>query len=55
MEEHPEITGANAAPEKMGMKAAELLLHMTGEHDETLADVIMPAQLTIRETSGKAP
>jgi LacI family transcriptional regulator len=55
VEEHPEITGANADAEKMGVKAAELLLQMTGNRDETLADVIVPSRLTIRETTGRAP
>jgi LacI family transcriptional regulator len=55
VEEHPEITGANADPEKMGAKAAELLLKDLGEEDESLTDVIMPAHLTVRETSGKVP
>ena len=55
VEEHPEITGANADPEKMGMKAAELLMQMSGNNDESMTDIIMPSQLTIRETSGKAP
>src|SRR5581483_1355348 len=55
VEEHPEITGANADPEKMGAKAAELLLRNLGEEDESLSDVVMPARLTIRETSGTAP
>jgi LacI family transcriptional regulator len=55
VEEHPEITGANADPEKMGAKAAELLFKNVGQEDESLTDVIMPAQLTVRETSGKAP
>jgi LacI family transcriptional regulator len=53
VEEHPEITGANADPEKMGAKAAELLLRSLGDEDESLSDVVMPASLTIRETSGK--
>jgi len=55
VEEHPEITGANADPEKMGAKAAELLLRNVGEEDDSLSDVVMPARLTVRETSGKAP
>jgi LacI family transcriptional regulator len=55
VEEHPEITGANADPEKMGAKAAELLLKDVGEEDESLTDVVMPAHLSIRETSGNAP
>jgi LacI family transcriptional regulator len=54
VEEHPQITGAHADPEKIGGKAAELLLKKTRETDESLADVIMPTQLTVRETSGPA-
>jgi LacI family transcriptional regulator len=53
VEEHPEITGANADPEKMGAKAAELLLRSLGDEDESLSDVVMPASLTVRETSGR--
>jgi LacI family transcriptional regulator len=51
VEEHPQITGANTDPEKMGAKAAELLLQGMGQKDEALLDVILPAQLTARETS----
>jgi LacI family transcriptional regulator len=53
VEEHPQVTGANADPEKMGAKAAELLLQANGQPDETLLDVILPAQLTVRETSAR--
>ena len=51
VEERPEITGASADPEKMGAKAAELLLQAANQKDEALLDVILPAQLTVRETS----
>ena len=51
VEEHPQITGANADPEKMGAKAAELLLQSLHQKDEALVDVILPAQLTVRETT----
>jgi len=51
VEEHPQITGANADPEKMGAKAAELLLQAAQQKDDTLMDLILPAQLTVRETS----
>ena len=54
VEEHPEITGANADPEKMGAKCAELLLERAEESDEALLDVMLPSQLTVRETS-RAP
>jgi LacI family transcriptional regulator len=53
VEEHPQITGAHADPEKMGAKAAELLWRAR-EADESLADVMMGTQLTVRETSGPA-
>jgi LacI family transcriptional regulator len=51
LEEHPQITGANADPEKMGAKAAELLLQAANQKDEALLDVMLPAQLTVRETT----
>jgi LacI family transcriptional regulator len=50
-EEHPQITGAHADPEKMGAKAAELLLQSQSPGNESLLDVILQPQLTIRETS----
>ena len=52
VEEHPQITGANADPEKMGAKAAELLLLSARENDGAVSDVILPAELTVRETTG---
>ena len=51
IEEHPQITGANADPEKMGAKAVELLLQAANQKDDSLFDIILPAQLTVRETS----
>ena len=54
VEEHPKITGAHADPERMGAKAGELLLQAETQTEEALADVILPAQLTVRETSGPA-
>ena len=51
VEEHPQITGANADPEKMGAKAAELLLQAGDQTDDTLIDIMLPAQLAVRETS----
>jgi LacI family transcriptional regulator len=53
VEEHPQITGAHADPEKIGITAAELLLKGAIEKNGVLSDVILPAELTIRETSGK--
>jgi LacI family transcriptional regulator len=51
VEEHPQITGANADPERMGAKAAELLLQSANQKDESLLDVMLPAQLTVREST----
>lgn len=52
IEEHPQITGAHSDPEKIGATAAELLLRSADVKDGILSDVILPAQLTVRETSG---
>ena len=53
VEERPEITGAHSDPEKMGITAAELLVKSVNSQDGILSDVILPSQLTIRETSAK--
>jgi LacI family transcriptional regulator len=53
-EEHPQITGANTDPEKMGSKAAEILLQTAGQSDGSFSDVVLSAQLTVRESSGPA-
>jgi len=54
-EEHPQITGSHADPEKIGITAAELLLRSVNLKDGMLSDVILPAQLTVRETSAPPP
>lgn len=53
VEEHPQITGAHADPEKIGVTAAELLLKRVDSEDESLMDVLLPSHLTVRETSAK--
>ena len=53
VEEYPQITGAHADPEKIGTTAAELLLKSAIDKNGVLSDVILPAQLTVRETSAK--
>jgi LacI family transcriptional regulator len=53
VEEHPQITGAHADPEKVGLTAAELLLRSLDARDGILSDVILPSQLTVRETSAR--
>ena len=55
VEEHPQITGAHADPERIGTIAAELLLRSAEVKDGVLSDVTVPSQLTVRETSGKPP
>lgn len=55
VEEHPQITGSHADPEKIGMTAAELLLRNDDSKDGILSDVILPSRLTIRETTGNPP
>lgn len=54
VEEHPQITGAHADPERIGVTAAELLLRRADSTDESLMDVVIPSQLTVRETTAKA-
>jgi LacI family transcriptional regulator len=53
VEEHPQITGANADPEKMGEKAGELLLQSRNSEEEALSDIVLPSKLTTRETTGQ--
>ena len=53
-DEHPQITGAHADPEKVGVTAAELLLKRADSADESLMDVLLPSHLTVRESSAKA-
>jgi LacI family transcriptional regulator len=55
VEENPQITAAHADPEKTGTTAAELLLRSADVKDGMLSDVILPSQLTIRETSTIPP
>ncbi len=52
-EEHPQITGAHADPERVGVTAAELLLKRADSEDESLIDVLLPSHLTVRETSAR--
>lgn len=55
VEEHPQITGAHADPERIGGTAAELLMRSTTSKEEILSDVMLPSHLTVRETSSKPP
>lgn len=53
-DEEPTLTGAYSDPEKMGALAADLLLQATGETNEVFTEMVMPAALTARESSGPA-
>ncbi|HUK82849.1 MAG TPA: LacI family DNA-binding transcriptional regulator [Verrucomicrobiae bacterium] len=53
-EENPQITGAHADPERIGVTAAELLLKYSDSEDESPMDVLLPAHLTVRQTSAPA-
>jgi LacI family transcriptional regulator len=52
-EEHPQITGAHCDPEQIGITAATLLLNSAEKADGILSDIILPAKLTVRETSAR--
>ncbi len=52
-EEHPQITGSHSDPEQIGMIAAGLLLQGASGVNGIFSDVVLPARLTVRETSGK--
>jgi LacI family transcriptional regulator len=53
-EEHPRITGCHSDPEKIGSTAADILVKgASPDNDGVLSDVVLPARLTVRETSGK--
>ena len=52
-EEWPGVTAAAAVPEEMGREAARLLLRSCDAKNGTpLQDIVLPAQLTVRDTSG---
>jgi LacI family transcriptional regulator len=55
VEENPQITGAHADPERIGVTAAELLMRYGETKDGVLSDVILPSTLTVRATSAKPP
>lgn len=53
--EDPRITVAGSDAEKLGAAAARLLLDATGESDESITDLILPAQLVPGGSTGPAP
>lgn len=56
VEEPPHLTSATASPEEFGRRAAELILARTTEGtDPGLCEIIVPATLAVRATTGPAP
>jgi LacI family transcriptional regulator len=53
--ENPRITVAGSDAEKLGAAAARLLLDATGDSDESITDLILPAQLLPGGSTGLAP
>lgn len=53
--ESPRLTVAGSDAEKLGAAAARLLLDATGEGDESITDLILPAQLIAGDSTGPAP
>lgn len=53
--ESPQITVAGSDAEKLGAAAARLLLDATGDDEESINDLILPAQLVPGGTTGPAP
>lgn len=54
-EEHPQITGAHADPEQIGITAADLLMRHAGAPEGVWSDVILSSRFTVRETSAEPP
>lgn len=52
--ESPRVTVAGSDAEKLGAAAARLLLDSTGDDDESINDLILPAQLVPGGTTGPA-
>ena len=53
-ESTPRITAAGSDPEKLGEAAARLLLDGPAGHDEGCTDLMLPAQLFVGDTTGRA-
>ncbi len=51
----PRITAAGSNPEKLGEAAARLVLDPALAQDDSFADLMLPAQLFIGDTTGPAP
>lgn len=53
--ETPRITAAGSDAEKLGAAAAKLVIHSTGDDDESFHDMILPSQLFVGDSTGPAP
>lgn len=54
VEETPFITSAAAKPEALGERAARLILERAGTGDRSVCEIMLPSELQVRETSGRA-
>jgi len=54
-EEHPTLTAASTSPERMGRVAAERLLQEKTERHLGFVDTVLPAEIQVRESTGKVP
>lgn len=55
VEEEPHITCASTTPEKLGEKAADLLLESTGQDNEDYQNIILASQFHLGATTGPCP
>jgi LacI family transcriptional regulator len=54
-ENRPRITAAGSNPEKLGEAAARLVIEGPAGGDESFTDLMLPAQLFVGDTTGRAP
>jgi len=54
-DELPTLTGASAMPEDLGREAGRLLVESVAGEAQSLQDVILPAKLVVRDSTGPAP
>jgi LacI family transcriptional regulator len=52
--EKPRITASGTSPAKLGEAAAALVLGSTGNDDESFTELMLPAQLFIGDSTGRA-
>jgi LacI family transcriptional regulator len=52
-DEHPQITGASAIPEKLGEEAARLIVNISKMSSDVIHDLHIPSLFVARDTSGR--